>query len=717
MIRVLGLEIRNFLSWQSVELDCDARGVVLVLGPNGAGKSAAVSEAVSWCLFGRTIRGLRGDEVVHDPERTGKTGDCSVTVFLDHPTLGAVSVTRHRKHKKFKNLAQICCESWTEPTLRGPEKTLDPQIQTLLGLSWETFRTSCIFGQGQLDQFSTGTDAQRKAVLDEMLQLDRFVKARDRGAEQLRVVEAELGALQVQRTNLVRLTAAVQGELASTATAQTEWEQRRVQEATRLRQQAGRVQATLDDLGDAAAEDPQIIRAELDAKRAELDAFREGLQQAAQRARAALSEAQTTLFAKNTAAAETRSALQYLLRQREQLSAEVEQIGCTLSGLLNQVDPLLDEIEALGEEVTHHCPTCKVDLEKAAEHGLTDTTLLAKLREDRQAALARKERAADALDQQIERLEARKATLVTTQEALVARIDETEHRLAEGVVETTEAKRACVPLEGELREQEDTLAKLTDAPLALAIRSLEMRLTVVLTVSRESRQTREALVKELADTTARAVAQETAVNPYTVSLAGIEKRALELRTQEDNAEIGTQKLTGEANLLRFWVDGFGPAGIRSLLLDEILPALNRAARRYAHALSDGRLTVRFDTETQLKSGESRDKFAAVVELDHGSGTYAGCSGGWQRRADLVELLALRSVTAGLHGGLDLLVLDEPLTHVDSLGAEQAVRLVQEVAKDLGTVFLATHDPEFQAFFPQRIAIAATAGVSRLEVAS
>jgi DNA repair exonuclease SbcCD ATPase subunit len=50
----------------------------------------------------------------------------------------------------------------------------------------------------------------------------------------------------------------------------------------------------------------------------------------------------------------------------------------------------------------------------------------------------------------------------------------------------------------------------------------------------------------------------------------------------------------------------------------------------------------------------------------------------------------------------LLVLDEVLEYVDLEGVEQAVGLIQEIAADLGTVVLCSHNPVFQSYFSQRM---------------
>lgn len=225
---------------------------------------------------------------------------------------------------------------------------------------------------------------------------------------------------------------------------------------------------------------------------------------------------------------------------------------------------------------------------------------------------------------------------------------------------------------------------------------------------------KSAIERTLATFAGRMEAHQGETNPHTARRAELLEQAATKAVETAAIKEAIELLAGTTADLEFWEVGFGPAGIRSLLLDEVLPALNRKARRYADLISNGKLSVRFDTESILKGGPTRDRFEMQVELTPGAGTYNGQSGGWKQRADLVQLLAFRSVAQRRAGGLDLLVLDEPLVHVDALGVEQAVSLVNEISAGLGTVLLCTHESAFQSYFDRRVYVEKDAqGVSTL----
>ncbi|WP_326894502.1 AAA family ATPase (plasmid) [Rhizobium beringeri] len=100
------LEIHNFLAITDAKINLSDRGLVLLQGnnhadssadSNGVGKSS-IPEALEWCWFGETARGLSGDGVINNVAKK----DCFVkSVAVDgHITYTA---TRYRKHKTGKN--------------------------------------------------------------------------------------------------------------------------------------------------------------------------------------------------------------------------------------------------------------------------------------------------------------------------------------------------------------------------------------------------------------------------------------------------------------------------------------------------------------------------------------------------------------------------------------------------------------------------------------
>jgi len=106
-----------------------------------------------------------------------------------------------------------------------------------------------------------------------------------------------------------------------------------------------------------------------------------------------------------------------------------------------------------------------------------------------------------------------------------------------------------------------------------------------------------------------------------------------------------RKLSDDLNYLEFWAEGFGNAGVKSLLLDTVAPFLSYRASQYLEGLTGGTARVEFVTQKTLSSGDRRDKMEVRASYAFGGGQYQAVSDGEKRRIDLSSLLALGDLGA------------------------------------------------------------------------
>jgi DNA repair exonuclease SbcCD ATPase subunit len=155
----------------------------------------------------------------------------------------------------------------------------------------------------------------------------------------------------------------------------------------------------------------------------------------------------------------------------------------------------------------------------------------------------------------------------------------------------------------------------------------------------------------------------------------------------------------------FWVNSFGNQGIKSVLLDSVTPYLNQRANHYLSKLADSSIEVIFNTQTQLKGGEKRDKFSVDVSNKNGDAEYKGNSGGEKRRVDIAISMALQDlVSSRSNKSLDLVVYDEVYEGLDAVGCEAVIELLREKAKVFGTVIVITHNESLKQLFNRHITI-------------
>ena len=171
---------------------------------------------------------------------------------------------------------------------------------------------------------------------------------------------------------------------------------------------------------------------------------------------------------------------------------------------------------------------------------------------------------------------------------------------------------------------------------------------------------------------------------------------------------------GESDLrhLRFWVEGFGPAGVQSHLLDHVVPHLNRHAQTVAQQLASD-LRVEFVTQQQLKGGGVRDKFTLQVTNAHGATDYAGQSQGERRKVDIVVALALQNLVQG-SARCNLAIWDEVTDGLDEASSDAVMGLLRAQGKTRDTTLVISHAAWLQAHFPHTLRVIKEQGCSRLE---
>ena len=192
----------------TIRIDQLRNGIWYFEGENGAGKST-ILEAICWCYFGETIRdGMKVDEVVWDPKQTGKGKNCSVMV----KHANGWSIKRFRKHadlggsgvKVFKGTI------YQEDFQRGDPRATQEKINELLGIDYSTFTRGVIMGQNLMANFVTGGEKERRAMIENMLGLERF----DSYLEKVREIKKTLVEQLEQQDQIQRLRS---GEVARTA--------------------------------------------------------------------------------------------------------------------------------------------------------------------------------------------------------------------------------------------------------------------------------------------------------------------------------------------------------------------------------------------------------------------------------------------------------------------------------------------------------------------
>lgn len=188
------LTIHNFLSIKDAEINLSDRGLVLIEGvnkddpsarSNGAGKSSIV-DALSWCLYGKTARGVTGGDVVN--KKAGK--DCSVTLQIyDNET--EYVVVRERKNASTGALKLGSFVPEHVDLTKGTMAETQKAIEEIMGCPYEVFVAAVYAGQEAMPDIPNMTDKQLKELIESVIGVERLTEAYQKVLDGARNLEAE----------------------------------------------------------------------------------------------------------------------------------------------------------------------------------------------------------------------------------------------------------------------------------------------------------------------------------------------------------------------------------------------------------------------------------------------------------------------------------------------------------------------------------------------
>jgi len=174
------LDIEGFLSYKEhTEILFYDIDIACITGENGAGKSS-ILEAMTWALFGRARK--------KDESIINLHCDKAKVAFYFEYEGNEYRVIRENPRGKSQTVELFIAgkKDWVDLTERTLRETND-KIADILKLDYECFVNAIFFLQGDADQFSKQTPANRKKILGKILGLEAWedyrLKAREQRAE------------------------------------------------------------------------------------------------------------------------------------------------------------------------------------------------------------------------------------------------------------------------------------------------------------------------------------------------------------------------------------------------------------------------------------------------------------------------------------------------------------------------------------------------------
>ena len=170
-------------------------------------------------------------------------------------------------------------------------------------------------------------------------------------------------------------------------------------------------------------------------------------------------------------------------------------------------------------------------------------------------------------------------------------------------------------------------------------------------------------------------------NDSHAKIKGYKDKILEIRNSNKD-------LKQEFEISKFWKKAFSDSGIKTIILDEAIPILNRKAIELCNLTEN--IKVRFDSQTTLKSGEQRNKFFISAVHSKNLSEFNELSGGEARLVNIIVLLSLRYLLETMYDRtINLLLLDEILDSLDDANSMLVIDMIRKISED-HCVILVSH---------------------------
>ena len=172
------------------------------------------------------------------------------------------------------------------------------------------------------------------------------------------------------------------------------------------------------------------------------------------------------------------------------------------------------------------------------------------------------------------------------------------------------------------------------------------------------------------------------------------------------AEGRRDALTDEAGAYAELALAFGKGGVQALLMEAAIPRLEDEANDLLRRMTDGRMTLKLETQKERRSGgEAVETLEIVIADELGSRSYEMFSGGERFRIDFAVRIALSKVLAWRAGApLPTLFIDEGFGTQDAEGRDRILEVIQAIEDRFERILVITHMDDIKEAFPVRIEV-------------
>ncbi len=738
-MQLMKLSIEGLFSYQDKSsIWLDKPGLTLVDGEvdndqdvsNGAGKTSII-DAICLCLFKCTTRGTENDDVVNDDMDSG----WAALTFISGQESYQAQYERDKKlrktiwriyHNKEGRLVDI--------SGRGQAETREI-IQSIIGVDYNTFSNSVLFGQGLVSLFlAKGEgDASRKRLFTQILDLDVLDGALQETKDSIKDLEKKQTAIEQERKILEDKIA--------------------LEPAIKMEQ--GVIQAQIGSLNKQIADIKRDIKA-LE-KVADLIKKKEDEESKKDKAELAIVDIDNRKKAEATSieqkhadcklntetakkqideieveAAELPNIEKELTKITESeaakatLGKEVEELHRTavlVKSEITQRQRAIKDLEEMKAKVAEckeddNCPYCGQGLDETSRHNVNLKADMEITENTDQIDDYKFE--AESIQKKVDELLERSEHLTVilqggkARDALVGRQQKIKAAV-EGKVIWEQQLARCQEQEGSIdAEFKDRMKDLDTQKEAL-----QMELSVATTLAENANKelegayvpenSKDQLESDLTSCTEERDRQNIALGMKTQVLGEISiAKTARVKVISSIGEI-EHSLKHE----RFIEEMFGADGIKSLIIMSVTPRLTDLANRYLAELSDKPISIDFVTSYEGKTKTIED-FKILVTRGIKTSDIKSFSGGERKTIEFAVHFAISDIVREKSGcNMRTLFLDEPFDSLDESKITKCVRLLRSLNEQFPTIFAMCHIAYAKEQFDRVVTVRNVGGCSTI----
>jgi len=681
--------LKNFKSYGPEPQTVDLRNVdaVGIGGRNGSGKSSLI-EALTFALYGKAtvteIRELGDDALIND-----RASEAYVSVTFQKD--GNVYTVERTVRRRGAGKARLSSSILSRPI--ADVKAVNAKVESLLGMNYETFVSSTIIRQDEMDRLTAKRPAERKEILANIFGLQAYEAMREKAHEKAWEIKNEITGLEATKKTLedkISQEQAVRQKLADHKARIKELEGRR----QKAEDEKKEVESKLEEIRDKKTEfDTKTSEKQTLAEQLKNDeANAEGVGKQIQEATDAGKELET-LRPRLEERTKLDDELRKLTQQREQLKVTIAELQNTMQGIEQRVKEESENYQKIKDYAVPECPICKRTLDELHRKQLLEEykQKISGLQKECDELAKKAHDANGTLNEQVTPSIEKTQNILNELEKLDKKIGEltaTANRLPQLKQEEGQLTELIAQRKRRVGELEETLQKLSSiiqsfTTLEEERNKLEGELIAIHGNLGTETANRDRAKKDLSEIE---------------EMKAKHKKLVKQMGDKGRIRVAYEFLEKEV---------FHKDGIPTALLIEIVPEIEQEASKILRDLSNGRMDVNFKFGRKTKAGKMTEELI-VEAVDQGrSHPVSRYSGGERMRINLALRLGVSEVVAkrsGYKGRIETLVIDEGFGPLDEEGRRATVEILQALRQRFKKILVISHIDDVREAFETRLMV-------------